>query len=189
MTGHSHHGNPRRRSLRLRNYDYASPGAYFITICSHRGACLFGRIAHGLMRLNALGTLVETCWHALPTHYPHVELDAFVVIPNHVHGILVLADESPKRHGLPEIVRAFKTLSSRRVNEMRDRGGTPIWQRGYYEHVIRNEGLLGRIRDYVETNPCRWELDKENPKNIGAGSNPPLPAAADETLSIPIFTR
>jgi len=172
MTGHSHHEKPRRRSLRLRTYDYASPGAYFITVCTHRSACLFGRISDGVVRLNALGTLVETCWQALPMHYLHAELDAFVVMPNHIHGILVLVDESSKRHGLPEIVRAFKTFSSRRVNETRNSGGTQVWQRGYYEHVIRNERSLGRIQSYIETNPLRWELDKENSKNVGAGFKP-----------------
>ncbi len=178
MNGHSHREKPTRRSLRLRHYDYASPGAYFITVCAYRGACLFGYIADGGMRLNALGTLVETCWHALPTHYPHVELDAFVVMPNHVHGILALADEAPKGHGLPEIVRAFKTFSSRRVNEMRGRRGTSAWQRGYYEHVIRNERSLGRIRDYIESNPRRWALDRENPENARAGLKPAPTRAA-----------
>ena len=102
-------------------------------------------------------------------HYPHVALDAFVIMPNHVHGILVLIDEAPKGGGLPEIVRAFKTFSSRRVNEMRDSGGARVWQRGYYDHVIRSERSLGRIRDYIESNPLRWELDKEN---VRAGLKP-----------------
>lgn len=122
----------------------------------------------------------------LPSHYPHVELDAFVIMPNHVHGILVFQDDagvgtghagtrtafttvgaglkpSPtRRHGLPEVVRAFKTFSARRVNALRRASGSPLWQRSYYEHIIRDERSLGRIREYVMGNPARWDADREN---------------------------
>lgn len=173
-----------RRSIRLQNYDYASPGAYYITLCVKNRECLFGEIVDGTMRLNPYGTIVNAVWHGLPNHYPHVELDAWVIMPNHVHGIIVLADTPvgagfkpaptdpakpaptatpTKRHGLPEIVRAFKTFSARRINDMRKTPGTSIWQRNYYEHIVRSEASLNRIRHYIINNPTRWAVDHENP--------------------------
>jgi REP element-mobilizing transposase RayT len=173
MNDHAESGLPRRRSLRLRDYDYTRPGAYFVTICAHRRACLFGHITEETMHLNAFGKIIEATWHALPSHYPNVEPDAFVIMPNHVHGILVLdADTAtlPKRHGLPEIIRAFKTFASRRINQRRGGPGRHVWQRDYYEHVIRMEDSLSDIRDYIETNPLRWHLDRENPANASLAS-------------------
>jgi len=115
------------------------------------------------MRANALESAVQACWHDLPEHYPQIMLDAFVVMPNHVHGILILAPESAGQHGLPEIARAFKTLSARRINEIRRTPGQPVWQRGYHEHIIRDEASLADIREYIATNPARWAFDRENP--------------------------
>ena len=144
------------------------------------------------MRPNALGRVVEACWHGLPDHYAHLTLDAFVLMPNHVHGILVLtpsgrqsplaAETNPsrggigKRHGLSEILRAFKTFSARRVNAIRRTSGEPVWQRGYFEHIIRNQTSLAEIRQYIAANPARWAVDRENPVNarrpsaVGTGS-------------------
>ncbi len=181
MTATNRYEGHRRRPLRLRWYDYTRPGAYFVTVCAHRQSFLFGRIVDGAMHPNGFGTIVEACWRALPEHYPHVGPDAFVVMPNHVHGILVLAHDAVNgrstgtalsRHGLSEIVRAFKTFSSRRINDLRHGRGAPVWQRGFYEHVIRNERSLGRIRDYIESTPRRWALDRENPENARAGLKP-----------------
>jgi len=186
----------------LKDYDYSLAGAYFVTVCACGRQCLFGEIADGTMRLNRLGTIVQSCWHDLPTHYPHLGLDAFVVMPNHVHGIIVLTDSenlgvrpglrvgagssvgaglhvgaglSPaptptgvKRHGLPELVRAFKAFSTRRINELWDTSGQSVWQRNYYEHIIRSEKSLDAIRQYIEANPTNWSFDLENPANIPA---------------------
>jgi REP element-mobilizing transposase RayT len=109
--------------MRLPHYDYATPGAYFVTVCVQERAYLFGEIIDGEMRLNGFGGIVQACWEELPRHYRHIEMDAFVVMPNHVHGIIVLTDVGAglkpaptacgAKHGLPEIVRAFKTLRSR----------------------------------------------------------------------------
>jgi putative transposase len=162
----------RRRSIRLANYDYSSAGAYFVTICTHKHACLFGENLGGLIRLSDYGSIVQEAWNSLPTHYSHVVLDAFVIMPNHIHGIIVLADgpvgagfkPAPTpgtRHALPEIVRAFKTFSARRINDFRANRG-PVWQRNYYEHVVRNEATLNRIRQYIIDNPARWADDPEN---------------------------
>src|SRR5438128_7480443 len=172
----------RRRPMRLKDYDYSSPGAYFITITTADRACLFGAIAHGEVRLNVAGCIVQRVWNELPAHYPDVETDEFVIMPNHFHGVVVLLDPitvgaglkpAPSRHGIPEIVRAFKTFSARPINEMRRAPGVSIWQRNYFETVIRNEQSLNRIRQYILDNPARWEFDRENPEATNPERNEP----------------
>jgi len=175
-----------RRSIRLKGYDYAQPGAYFITICTHHRECLFGDVVDGEMRLNTFGKIVEWTWRDLPNHIVNIVLDAFVVMPNHVHGIVIIVDDhhmvgagsepaptepaptepaptNRKRHGLPEIVRQFKTFSARRINKHRGVRGVPVWQRNYYEHIVRDENALNRIREYIRNNPFNWSMDQENP--------------------------
>jgi len=162
-----------RRSIRLRDYDYTQSGAYFVTTCTYRRVCLFGEVLQGCMQLNNHGQTVTTYWDDLVNHYPKVELDVFVGMPNHVHGIIVLPDNvgagfkpAPTRHhGLPEIVRGFKTFSPRRINQLRNTPGQTVWQRNYYDHVIRSEDELDRIRQYILDNPVRWPEDVENPQN------------------------
>ena len=146
----------RRRPLRLPGYDYAQTGDYFVTVCTCTHATLFGTIADGAMRLNDRGQVVHDTWLHLPDHYP-IELDAFVVMPNHAHGIVVIGAGLKPAPTLSEIVRAFKTFSARRI-------GHPIWQRNFYEHIIRNETALERIRQYIVDNPAQWEFDRENPQ-------------------------
>ncbi|MGQ9774011.1 transposase [Chloroflexus sp.] len=169
-----------RRSIRLKGYDYAQPGAYFVTIVTHDRACLFGDIVDDQMRLNQAGQMVEWTWYDLPNHVDNIELDAFVVMPNHVHGIIIIvgagagsvgAGSEPAPTPLPEIVRQFKTFSARRVNQWRGMVGQPVWQRNYYEHIIRDETSLQRIREYIATNPNQWAADHENPA-ASAGSGP-----------------
>ncbi len=156
-----------RRSIRLKGYDYSRAGAYFVTICAqNNGECLFGDIVGGEMVLNDAGRVVQAVWDDLPNHYVGVELDQYVIMPNHFHGIVVLGGPvGPKRHGLPEIIRGFKTFSSRRINAMRRTPGTRVWQRNYYERIIRDDGSMHRIRKYIADNPLKWELDL-----LGAGS-------------------
>jgi len=171
-----------RRSIRLEGYDYSQAGAYFLTLCTQNRECLFGEIVEGGMRLNDAGRGVESVWNGLPEHYPHVELDVMVIMPNHVHGIIVLtpavgaglkpAPTAKVRHRLPEIVRAFKTFSSRRINEPRNTPGAKLWQRNYWEHIVRNEPELNRLRKYVQDNPAQWELDKLFVEVVGTGLNP-----------------
>ena len=163
-----------RRSIRLKDYDYSQPGAYFVTLCTHQRDCLFGTIKEGNMIPSPTGDIVASCWYDLPAHYPHVEIDEFVVMPNHVHGIIILrhpddvgAGFKPaptcKRHGLTEIVRAFKTFSARHANVARNTLGMHLWQRSYYEHIIRDEHDLHAIREYIANNPAGWERDDYNP--------------------------
>jgi putative transposase len=151
----------RRRSLRLPGYDCSQAGAYFITACTQNRVMLFGEVIDCEVRLNEMGTIVQQMWDDLPTHYHGIDVDAFIVMANHVHGIVILADQSERRHAISEIVRGFKTFSARRVNERAGRRGV-LWQRGYYEHVIRHEKALERIRAYIENNPPRWADDPEN---------------------------
>ena len=167
-----------RRSIRLRGYDYTSGGAYFVTAVTHTRECLFGRIADDELSLNEYGEIALECWLNIPTHCPQADLDAFIVMPNHIHGILVLVDDTAKfsdtlaqeRFGkpvagsLPTIVRLYKAGVTRRINEMRDGAGMPIWQRNYYEHIIRDDEALNRIRAYIVSNPARWgQIRSNNP--------------------------
>ena len=158
---------PRRRSLRLQGYDYSQAGAYFITVCTHLRVALFGEVVENDVRLNQAGMIVKESWGNLIAHYRDIDLDAFVVMPNHVHGIIVLADGAGTRRGIPEIVRGFKTFSARSVNELRQTRGA-VWQRGYYEHVIRDETALNRIRGYIANNPARWADDPDNISRAGS---------------------
>lgn len=173
---HKHH----RRSLRLPGYDYAQAGAYFVTLCTYDRECLFGDIVDGETRLNEYGEVIATCWHWLSTQYPQVELDVWVVMPNHFHGILVLTDDrrdgSPtaptpsRKKPLGRLIGAFKTIATKRINEIRAMPGVLLWQRNYYEHVIRNENDLHDIRHYIVNNPLRWMEDENNPVNLQRGA-------------------
>ncbi len=144
-----------RRSIRLKGYDYTRPGAYFVTINVAERECIFGEVKEGRMILSRFGKIVQGAWLELPNHYPHIRLDAFCIMPDHVHGIIVLTGDddtggqgAPRhraikqpntRHGLPEIVRAFKAFSARRINRARRTPGVAVWHRNYYEHIIRDE--------------------------------------------------
>ena len=171
----------RRRSLRLKGYDYAQAGLYFVTICAHERECLFGEIADGEMVLNEYGQIVREEWLRSFDLRAEVERDEFVVMPNHFHGIMVLHDGRgtarraptverfghPVSGSLPTVMRAFKSAVTRRINRIRTTPGTPVWQRNYYEHIIRNDDKLQRIREYITNNPAYWTMDIENPNHDG----------------------
>ena len=177
-----------RRSIRLKGYDYSQAGAYFITLCTQDRACLFGRVVNGEMRLNDAGRMVLAEWNRLPERFPQVVLDAFVVMPNHVHGILVITDPAPTAGAtvgatvgatptvgattwvaptVGNIIGAFKSrVTVEYIRGVKTSGWPPfrgrLWQRNYYEHIIRNERALNAIRRYILENPLRWHLDREN---------------------------
>jgi len=167
-----------RRSIRLPGHDYAQAGAYFVTICTDDRQCLFGRVDNAEMRLNHLGQIADECWRMIPAHFGNVELDAFVIMPNHVHGIIVITDvgvgathasplrtrNGPKPRSIGAIIGSYKSGVSKRINEIRATPGPTIWQRDYYEHIIRNDASLDRIRLYIMNNPASWMLDRENPR-------------------------
>ncbi|MDP2852133.1 MAG: transposase [Gallionella sp.] len=170
-----------RRSIRLRNYDYSQAGAYFITLCTQKRESLFGAVVGDVVQLNEAGRLVQNVWGALPEHYSCVELDSFVVMPNHIHSIVVLngvgaqfiapsSDQGAMNRAptLGEIIRAFKARCTHGINQLRSVQGVLLWQRNYYEHVIRNEPSLQEIREYIANNPAQWANDRENPEAVGA---------------------
>ena len=165
---------PQRRVTRLPRYDYTWQGAYFVTICTYDKQSLFGNILATGIRLNPYGEIVYSVWQGIPLYYPEVKNDVFIIMPNHVHGIVIIHDwrragQRPApttKHPLSEIVRAFKSYSSRKINEHRHSQGTTVWQRGYYEHVIRSEEEFTRIGEYILNNAARWETDRENPHTL-----------------------
>jgi REP element-mobilizing transposase RayT len=169
-----------RRSIRLRQYDYTQSGAYFVTICCYQKNCLFGEIKGGIMYLNATGDAVQQVWSNLPNNFPKIALDDFVIMPNHLHGIICLIDSpdlmttntnitpvnpmpnGTKKGSLGAIVQNFKSISTRRVNNITRNSGT-IWQRNYYETIIRDDRAYENIKRYINENPLKWEEDPENP--------------------------
>ena len=208
-------GKQRRRSLRLRGYDYSQAGAYFVTLGTPNRECLFGDIVHGEMVLNDAGRMVQAIWDELPPNYPGIGIDAFVIMPNHIHGIITIQPHhvgatpracpddaarpphtgqprgvaptindtshlaqtgrgvTPTTLALPDVVHRFKTLTTKRYTDgVRHNGWKPfsgkLWQRNYWEHVVRDERELHRMRQYIINNPTKWEFDRLN--NLPADS-------------------
>ncbi len=194
-----------RRTLRLKDFDYSQAGAYFVTICTKNHQCLFGEIQQREMQLNAIGRVVSAQWQQLTYRFPDLELGEWVVMPNHIHGILIItgrgeacngrgeaslkiknvdaalflpdasplqsesiiADASPLRPtgttpgSVGAIIQNFKSVVSRKLSTQNEKRKGSVWQRNYYEHVIRNEGEFNAISDYIITNPQNWEKDTE----------------------------
>lgn len=194
-----------RRTLRIKDFDYSQAGAYFVTICTKNHQCLFGEIQQREMQLNAIGRVVSAQWQQLTYRFPDLELGEWVVMPNHIHGILIItgrgeacngrgeaslkiknvdaalflpdasplqsesiiADASPLRPtgttpgSVGAIIQNFKSVVSRKLSTQNEKRKGSVWQRNYYEHVIRNEGEFNAISDYIITNPQNWEKDTE----------------------------
>ncbi len=172
-----------RRSIRLKDYDYSQAGAYFVTICAHNQRGLFGNIVNGEMKLSSIGKIVQREWNTTPARFPNVELDAFIIMPNYIHGILLIVGATlvvahDKRAGtrpaptLGKIVGSFKSRCVRKCIRNGLNVGK-LWQRNYYEHIIRDEKDLNQIREYIINNPITWQLDDENPENIKRAIHPP----------------
>jgi putative transposase len=173
--------NPRfhRRSIRLPEYDYSQEGAYYISICAQDRKCLFGEIRNGKIILSECGRIVENWWNTIPERYEGVVLDEYVIMPNHMHAIIVINGDTDngvgaihelplriKRRGmiLPKIIGYFKMNTAKQINQMTNATGRTVWQRNYLEHVIRNEKSLYIIREYIRNNPLYWAADDENPE-------------------------
>jgi len=179
-----------RRSIRLSRYDYSQTGAYFVTICIQNQKFLLGEIIDGEVQLNDAGRMISMTWEGLPNRFPSAETDQFIVMPNHIHGIIILTKDCTREHkvdgehkvrpygeGRPRgtlpgtISRIIQALKSITTNEyivgVRQNSWTPfqgrLWHRNYYEHVIRDENELNRIREYIIYNPANWSEDRENP--------------------------
>jgi len=164
-----------RKSIRLQEYDYTQAGAYYVTIVTHQRDCLFGEILNEEMFLNEFGKIADECWRAIPEHFPNVELGAHMIMPNHVHGIIIINRRGAallrpyddnlhkinlKPGSLGAIVRSYKSAVSYRANKELNTTGT--WQRNYYEHIIRDKKDLQNKIDYIEANPSLWDEDDNN---------------------------
>lgn len=185
MTTQSNRNRHHRLSIRLIGYDYTQPGAYFVTVCTKDRECLFGKVVDEEMQLNVLGHIARQCWLAIPDHFPQTVLDEFIVMPNHMHGIIWITKKpddgnagathasplppprGPKRRSIGAIVGLFKSAVTKRINEMCGTPSASMWPRNYYEHNTRDESSLNRIRQYILENPIRWHLDRENPSRSG----------------------
>ena len=179
----------RHKSIRLKGYDYTQSGAYFVTICAQDKKNLFSQIVDGNVILNEFGKIIENEWVKTGQIRKNVIIDEYVIMPNHLHGIIIIKNDHDDRNGtqrrvataniesfgkpvsgsLPTIVRGFKSTTTRQINELRNMPEMPLWQRNYYEHVVRNDDDLNEIREYIINNPLKWDLDKENPSNIKQG--------------------
>jgi len=202
----------RIESARLKNWNYANNGYYFITICTLDRERLFGEVVNGKMVLNEFGRLVRRFWREIPKHFPGVDLDQYIVMPNHLHGIIVIDREtsgiptnvrgrdvamqrlyvgnethmknrttndgkryagkfpkmskiSPKSGSLSVIIRSYKSIVSDTIAKQYS-DNIFAWQTRFYDHIIRNEKSLNRIRQYIIDNPIKWELDRNNPENL-----------------------
>ncbi len=194
-----------RRSIRLQEYDYCQSGFYFITICTHNRFCLFGAIDNDTMRYSKQGKIAVDCWSAIPAHFSHIELDEFIVMPNHVHGILRIVDGGdaagsgvrwgtagdsarwgvrwgtacrarttmvaiekygvPVSGSIPTVIRSFKSAVTKGIHDMSQLAAKNIvWQRNYWEHLIRDEPALNRIRQYIRNNPKHRATDQRQQK-------------------------
>ena len=180
-----------RRSVRLKGYDYSSSGWYFVTICTYKKEWLFGEIVENMILLNEIGRLVKDEWIRTAHIRENVSIDEFVIMPNHVHGIIVINEINGNvgaryrvgahcnvplqqtehqfeqfgkstRNSIPTIIKLFKSATTKRINAYRQTPGAPVWQRNYYEHIIRNENELNKIRKYIVENPLDWLNDVDN---------------------------
>jgi REP element-mobilizing transposase RayT len=184
---------PHRKSIRLKEYDYASPAEYFITICTYERGCLFGEITRERMHLNPLGLIVQEEWLKTQIIRPEIELDEFIIMPNHLHGIIIIKETHVGTHGraslrgittpdasmlrinpqaaflqrqprsLGAIIAGFKSSATKRINVERKMPYAPVWQPRFYEHIIRNDKDLNNVREYIINNPLQWHVDEENP--------------------------
>ena len=162
-----------RRSVRLKGYDYSQPGAYFVTICVRDWECVLGDVVDGEMQMAEYGRVAHNFWAQVPVHFPNVSIDTFVVMPNHIHAIILIhepregGDTPPlRRPTLGQIVAYYKYQTTKQINVIRDNAGTPFWQRSFYDHIIRHPRELDAVRQYIANNPLKWELDRDNPINI-----------------------
>lgn len=182
-----------RHSIRLKGYNYAQLGTYFVTLCTYARVCSLGKVAAGQMQLNDWGQVAAECWAALPSHFGQVGLGEWVVMPNHMHSILMIMDCPAPVNGvgasigvpigvqhcctptnahphvspgsLGAILRSFKSAVTKRINLLRGTHTPPVWQRNYYERIIRDERGLNAIGQYIRRNPAQWSRDRDNAAN------------------------
>ena len=169
---HKHH----RRSIRLKGYDYSQAGMYFLTICTYNRQCLFGEVVEDFdgtatIKLNRCGEIVRDAWLRTPVLRPNVVLGEWVIMPNHIHAVVIILERKTAVSSPPSpfqspsqtvgaIVRGFKASVTKQINDHHATTAVPVWQRNYWEHIIRNEASYGKIANYITNNPNTWQTDK-----------------------------
>jgi putative transposase len=181
-----------RKSIRWKEHDYGSEGAYFVTICTSMRKLFFGEIMNGQMNLSDMGVIADQCWKEIPGHFDDAQLDEYVIMPNHVHEIVMITDAVWTRHAVsphctePErkfgplpskslhtIIGSYKSAVTKMIHQKRYAFG---WQARFHDHIIRSEKELNRIREYIHYDPVKWEFDRENPAQPHNSKIPKLPA-------------
>ena len=162
-------------SARLQDYNYSQEGAYFVTICTKDKKWSLGKIVNQKFLDTSQSKIVRRCWLDLPNHYPECLLDEFIIMPNHIHGIIIINRKvetgfkpvsTQSHYSLSEIIRGFKTFSAKQINKIQSTHGKPFWQSRFYDHIIRNDESLNKIREYIAVNPQNWHNDKNNLQNF-----------------------
>ena len=169
----------RRNSLRLKGYDYTQDGLYFVTLVTQGRVSLFGEVLNGAIILNRYGEIVQQEWERISMVRPTIELGAFVIMPNHLHGILFFQENGAytvratrrvaptaitlQSGSLGAVMGQFKSIVTKRINTVRGTPGIPVWQRNYYDHILRNQADLELTWQYIQANPAQWDQDEENP--------------------------
>ena len=156
----------KRKNNRLKNYDYAMPNYYFITVCTQNRQEYFGEIINYQMVLNEAGQAAERFWVEIPNHYRNIELDEFIIMPNHVHAIVFIKpqEDSKQNVNLSTIVGSYKNVTSKTIHRLL--GQNFNWQKSFYDNIIRKDESLDRIREYIRNNPLKWEFDRNNNENL-----------------------
>ena len=172
-----------RKQMRLPQYDYSQSGYYFVTICIKNHKCYFGNIdltdRHAYqspeIKLSEIGKIAEQCWREIPKHFPNAVLDEFTIMPNHIHGIVEIVgnrhacslqfQQCTKRQyqKLPVLIGSFKSAVTKQINQAQNNVSF-AWQKSYYDHIVRNEKSLQKVREYIVNNPAQWQEDIENQK-------------------------
>ena len=183
---------PRRRTIRFQNFDYSQAACYFVTVCAREKRCIFGEVIGAEMQLNDLGKIVEECLLAVPRHFGNAEIPVHSIMPNHSHAIVVLrvkeskagpaktsvhaeAFAAPMTGSIPTIVRSFKSAVTRTARMALRKPTFDVWQRNYFERVIRSDEEFRKTWQYICENPARWDFDPENPqKPVSISTHRPL---------------
>lgn len=156
---------PDRKWVRLKEYDYNQPGAYFVTLVTYKRQEIFGKIVNDQMYLSSAGSCADVCWRMIPSHFNNVVSDVFIVMPNHVHGIIEIEGDDIDKTitpSLSDIVSSYKSAVSKLIHRMAEYEMLKVWQRSFYDHIIRDDRDYDNIVEYINGNPVEWALDKEN---------------------------